>query len=71
MQPTDLTAWRTAKRLSRREAGEALGISARTLEGLEYGRYPDSALWGPIARIINLMESQNGADKITAPHVAD
>jgi len=71
MQPPDLTAWRAAHGLSRREAGEVLGVPAKTLEGLEYGRYPHSALWGPISRIIAIMEAQNGQNQITTPDVAD
>lgn len=35
-----------------------LGVNERTLEGLEYGRYPVSPLWGLIARVIELMGDQ-------------
>jgi DNA-binding XRE family transcriptional regulator len=55
MTPETLRAWRTTCGLSRRAAAETLGISERTLEGLEYGRYAASPLWGPIGRIIALM----------------
>jgi transcriptional regulator with XRE-family HTH domain len=56
MDAPTLRAWRTARRLSRREAAEVLGINERTLEDLEYGRSTKSPLWGPIAKIIGLLE---------------
>lgn len=38
-----------------------LGVNERTLEGLEYGRYPVSPLWGPITRIVELIGEQTSA----------
>lgn len=58
MTPDALRAWREGRGLSRRAAAEALGINERTLEGLEYGRSPDSALWGPLERLIVLLDMQ-------------
>jgi DNA-binding transcriptional regulator YiaG len=55
MDAATLRAWRDARGLSRREAAPLLGINVRTLEDLEYGRSPNSALWGAIARVIELM----------------
>ena len=55
MTAATLRAWRNARGLSRKAAAELLAISERTLEGLEYGRYDASPLWGPIARIIELL----------------
>ena len=55
MTPADLRAWRNARSLSAREAAALLGVSQRTLEGLEQGRSPSSPLWGCIARIIDLL----------------
>jgi transcriptional regulator with XRE-family HTH domain len=55
MTPDTLRTWRAARKLSRRAAASLLGISERTLEGLEYGRYAGSPLWGPIARIVQLL----------------
>lgn len=52
---TTLREWRHERGLSRKAAAELLAISERTLEGLEYGRYNASPLWGPIGRIIELM----------------
>ena len=52
MTPADLRAWRDARGLSAREAAPLLGVSHRTLEGLEQGRYPKSALWAAMARVI-------------------
>ena len=56
MTAPDLRAWRDARGLSAREAAALLGISTRTLEGLEQGRSPTSPLWGAIARIVALMD---------------
>jgi transcriptional regulator with XRE-family HTH domain len=57
LDPPTLRAWRTARGLSRTEAAALLGISARTLETLEYGRKASSALWGPLARVIALLDA--------------
>lgn len=54
MDAATLRAWRSERGLSGRAAAEFLGVSTRTLEGLEQGRSPTSPLWGPIARIIEL-----------------
>ena len=61
MTPDTLLAWRKGRGLSRRAAAEALGINERTLEGLEYDRYPNSVLWGPLARLIVLLDMQTPA----------
>lgn len=58
MDPASLRSWRDAQGLSRRVAAELLGISERTLEGLEYGRYAASPLWGPITRIIEMLNQK-------------
>ena len=71
MTPDLLREWREQRKLSRRKAGEFFGVPAKTLEGLEYGRYPHSALWGPISRIIAIMEAQNGQNQIATSNVAD
>jgi transcriptional regulator with XRE-family HTH domain len=55
LTPATLRAWREARRLSRRAAAALLGIPEGTLTSLEYGRSPQSALWGPLARIIDLL----------------
>lgn len=56
--PTTLREWREQRGLSRRKAGEVLRVLPKTLEGLEYGRYPTSALWGPISVIVGMMEEK-------------
>ena len=56
MDATTLRAWRDARGLTRYEAGAMLAISWRTLETLEAGKSPTSALWGPIGRIIELLD---------------
>ena len=55
MNPETLTAWRKSRHLSRRAAADVLGISQRTLENLEYGRYETSPLWGPIGKLIDAL----------------
>jgi len=55
MNPEILRAWREERGLSRREAAELLGVNQRTLEDLEYGRSPNSPLWGVLARVVELM----------------
>ena len=55
MDAATLRTWRERCALSTREAADKLGIPARTLEGLEQGRSPASPLWGPIARIVELL----------------
>ena len=60
MDAATLRTWRDARGLSRREAAALLGVSERTLETLEYGRSPTSALWGTLARVVDLMD-QMGA----------
>ncbi len=40
MTPAELRAWREARPLNRAEADEILGLSARMIETLEYGRSP-------------------------------
>jgi transcriptional regulator with XRE-family HTH domain len=51
-----LRAWRSSRGLSRQQAADMLGINPRTLEGLEQGRYPGSPLWGPVSRLIELLD---------------
>ena len=58
MTPADLRAWRDARGLSAREAAVLLGVSPRTLEGLEQGRSPNSPLWGVLARLIDLLDAR-------------
>ena len=38
MTAADLRAWRRDQGLTRRQAGEALGVSSRTIEAYELGR---------------------------------
>jgi transcriptional regulator with XRE-family HTH domain len=56
--PATIRAWRQAKGLTRREAAEWLGISRRTLQGLEQGRSPTSPLWAVLSRVIELPDAQ-------------
>jgi len=58
MNPQSLRAWRVDRGLTRQEAAPLLGISERTLQELEYGRHPASLLWGPIERIVFLLDEQ-------------
>jgi transcriptional regulator with XRE-family HTH domain len=58
MDSATLRDWRESRGLSARHAALLLGVSQRTLEGLEQGRSPTSPLWGPIGRIIELMAEQ-------------
>lgn len=53
-----LRAWRSERGLSGKAAAELLGVSTRTLEGLEQGRSPTSPLWGPISRLVKLLEKE-------------
>ena len=54
--PTTIRAWRHKNGWTKREAAEQLNIPSRTYETLEAGRSPSSALWGPLGRIIQLLE---------------
>ena len=56
LDPETLRAWRKSRGMTKREAGLLLQIPMRTLETLEAGRSPSSALWGPLGRIIQLLE---------------
>jgi len=67
MNPTELRAWRDARNLSRREAAAFLRINDRTLEDLEYGRSPKSALWGLIGLVIELIGDYGVVDKAGEP----
>lgn len=58
MDADALRAWREGRGMSRRAAAEALGINERTLEGLEYDRSPNSVLWGPLERLIAMLDLQ-------------
>lgn len=53
LTPATLKAWRKSHALSRRAAAELLRINERTLETLEYGLYPASALWGPLSLLLD------------------
>lgn len=55
LTPTTLRAWRDARGLSAREAAVVLGLSVRTLEGLEQGRSPGSPLWGVLGKLLTLL----------------
>lgn len=67
MTAETLRAWRADLGMSRRTAAEALGVNERTLETLEYGRSPTSALWGPIGRVVELLRERDaGADAAPA-----
>jgi transcriptional regulator with XRE-family HTH domain len=61
MTPETLRAWRKARGLSRREAAEMLAVNERTLERLEYGLAPTSALWGPIDKIVEMGHLLSGS----------
>jgi len=56
LNPTTIRAWRHKNGWTKREAAEQLNIPTRTYETLEAGRTKSSALWGPITRIVQLME---------------
>jgi DNA-binding transcriptional regulator YiaG len=57
LTPTTLRAWREARGMSRAEAAVAFCVPLRTLEKLEQNRSETSALWGPLSRIIELIEA--------------
>ena len=57
MNPATLRAWRNARGLSRQEAAKVLAVPWRTIETLETGRAPQSALWGPLSRIVELLDA--------------
>lgn len=52
-----LRAWRAYRGIQRAEAAQLLGIPIGTLETLERGRSPGSALWGPLGRVIELINA--------------
>jgi hypothetical protein len=62
LDPVSLREWRTSRNLSRKEAGIVFRVNERVIEGLEYGRFPKSALWGPFSRIINLIRQTEDAE---------
>ncbi len=54
--PASLRAWRDARALSRRDAGEILGVNERTIETLEYGRAENSVLWPILGRLTEALD---------------
>jgi DNA-binding transcriptional regulator YiaG len=56
LNATTIRAWRHKNGWTKREAAAMLNIPTRTYETLEAGRTKSSALWGPITRIVKLME---------------
>jgi hypothetical protein len=56
--PIILREWRTVRNLTRKEAGLVFRVNERIIEGLEYGRFPNSPLWGPISQIIYLIQQK-------------
>ena len=61
--PIILREWRTVRNLTRKEAGLVFRVNERIIEGLEYGRFPKSPLWGPISRIIDLIKQKEKVEK--------
>ena len=55
MTPAALREWRETQGYSQADAALMLGVNLRTLQDLEQGRSPSSALWGPIQRVIDLL----------------
>jgi len=62
--PDALREWRWRRGLSRQDAAPLLGIPWKTIETLETRPRPNSPLWGPIARIVELMNKK-------PPHAAE
>ena len=58
MTPTTLRAWREQRGLTRQDAEPLLGVPWKTIETLETRPRPNSPLWGPIARIVELLDAQ-------------
>jgi len=57
--PATLRAWRDARGWTRTEAAQAFGVPAATLAGLEAGRRPESPLFGPLTRLIALLDERD------------
>jgi DNA-binding transcriptional regulator YiaG len=54
LTPETLRAWREARGLTRQDAADLFQTPKATLEGLETGRRPNSALWGPLAVLMQV-----------------
>jgi transcriptional regulator with XRE-family HTH domain len=57
LTPADLRAWREAHGLTQAAMAERCGIPRKTLEGLEQGRRPTSALFGPLAKLLEAWDA--------------
>jgi transcriptional regulator with XRE-family HTH domain len=57
MNPSELRAWRQEHGLTQAQLSELLDVSQATLEGIEQGRRPGSALLGPIGVLLRTWDA--------------
>ncbi len=57
MTPAELRAWRQEHGLTQAHLSDLLNVSQATLEGIEQGRRPGSALLGPIGVLLRTWDA--------------